>query len=142
MATATTVTRGHLAALIGIRMAALLDRLPKRPPVVATDTRTHWAASWFAPVTRAGVMDVFADHTFQPTAILQRGDLAQASARLISLALANQAAELARLSLSAAARRHRKHQRRISIRGTGRGRRRHEGRRRRKVPTHAARLRC
>ncbi len=97
MATATTVTRGHLAALIGIRMAALLDRAPKRPPVVATDIRTHWAASWIVPVTQAGVMDVFANHTFQPTAIVQRGDLARVSARLISLALADQPAELTRL---------------------------------------------
>ena len=35
---------------------------------VATDVRGHWAAPWILPVTQAGVMDVFPNHTFQPGA--------------------------------------------------------------------------
>ncbi len=33
---------------------------------VATDVRGHWAAPWILPVTQAGVMDVYPNHTFQP----------------------------------------------------------------------------
>ena len=36
-------------------------------------------------VTRAGVMEVYANHTFQPAAIVRRGDLAQAASRVLAL---------------------------------------------------------
>jgi hypothetical protein len=35
-------------------------------------------------VTRAGVMDPFANHAFQPRTVVRRADLAQAMARLLS----------------------------------------------------------
>ncbi|MEO6222709.1 MAG: tetratricopeptide repeat protein, partial [Vicinamibacterales bacterium] len=75
--TAPTVTRGQLAALLGIRIADALARSPRRLTVVVTDIRTHWAASWILPVTRAGWMEPFPNHTFQPSALVRRADLAQ-----------------------------------------------------------------
>jgi tetratricopeptide (TPR) repeat protein len=88
-----TVTRGQLAALLGVRLDELLKRARSRNAVVVTDTRGHWAAAWILPVARAGLMEVYPNHTFQPEAVVRRGDLAQAASR----ALAQIAAENPRM---------------------------------------------
>jgi tetratricopeptide (TPR) repeat protein len=80
---AAQITRGDLAALVGVRLAALLQVTRSREAVVITDLRAHWAASWIVTVTRSGVMDAFANHTFQPGTIVRRIDLAQAVNRLL-----------------------------------------------------------
>jgi tetratricopeptide (TPR) repeat protein len=79
------VTRGDLAALIGVRLRAVLSTAKTRPSVVATDVRGHWAARWIVEVIRAGVMDVYPNHTFQPKAVVRRSDLAQAVSRILAL---------------------------------------------------------
>jgi tetratricopeptide (TPR) repeat protein len=79
------ITRGELAALIGIHLSPLLQRAPSRQ-VVITDAREHWAASWITDVARAGVLDPFPNHTFQPRSHVRRGDLAAAVSRLVLLA--------------------------------------------------------
>jgi tetratricopeptide (TPR) repeat protein len=79
------ITRGELAALIGIHLEPLLQRAPDQQ-VVITDARDHWAAPWIERVARAGVLDPFANHTFQPRAPIRRGDLAAAVSRLVLLA--------------------------------------------------------
>jgi tetratricopeptide (TPR) repeat protein len=84
---AERVTRGQLAALIGMRLDALVKRAPRRSTAVITDTRGHWAAQWIIPVARAGFMEVYPNHTFQPRAIVRRGDLATA-ARNVLVAIA------------------------------------------------------
>ena len=83
IAESAQVTRGELAALIGIRFDALL-RGSGTSQVVMTDTRGHWAASWIALVAGAGVIEPFENHTFQPRARLQRVGLATAVSRLLS----------------------------------------------------------
>ncbi|MES1256134.1 MAG: tetratricopeptide repeat protein [Acidobacteriota bacterium] len=80
---AMQITRGDLAALIGVRLAPLLDGPVRRAPPVMTDVRGHWAAAWIFVVARAGVMPPFDNHTFQPRAVLHRVDLAQAVAHLL-----------------------------------------------------------
>ena len=80
---APQVTRGDLAALIGIRLGPLLSSA-RRDSVLITDTRNHWAASWILAVARAGVMEPYANHAFQPRTIVRRADLAQAVARLLT----------------------------------------------------------
>ena len=82
---APTITRGQLAALLGVRLDELLKRTRSRAAVVATDTRGHWAAPWIIAVTRAGIMEVYPNHTVQPHATVRRGDLAAAAARALSL---------------------------------------------------------
>ena len=82
--TTPQLTRGELAALIGVRLDMLLREAPERQ-VVITDTRDHWAAEWIVLVARSGVIDPFENHTFQPQAGLRRGDLATAVSRLLSL---------------------------------------------------------
>jgi tetratricopeptide (TPR) repeat protein len=78
------ITRGDLAALIGIRLDRVLQAAGDRQ-VVVTDTRGHWAADWIMQVARAGVMEPFENHTFQPRAQVRRSDLAAAVNRLVTL---------------------------------------------------------
>jgi tetratricopeptide (TPR) repeat protein len=83
-----TVTRAQLAALFGVRLDDLLKRVPRTNAVVMTDTRGNWAAPWILSVARAGLMEVYPNHTFQPNAVVRRGDLAQASSSALALVAA------------------------------------------------------
>jgi tetratricopeptide (TPR) repeat protein len=82
--TSPAVTRAQLAALLGTRLGDVLRRAGARP-VVLTDVRGNWAAPWIQAVTRAGVIEPFPNHTFQPNAAGRRGDLAQAVSRVLGL---------------------------------------------------------
>ena len=79
-----TITRAQLAALVGVRLEDLVRRAPRRSTAVITDTRGNWAAQWILAVTRAGFMEVYPNHTFQPAAAVRRGDLAFAVSRILS----------------------------------------------------------
>src|SRR3954462_1145245 len=81
---APQITRADLAALIGIRLNRLLSNGRRADAALLTDVRNHWAATWIMSVARAGVMEPFANHAFQPRAIVRRTDLAQAAARLLA----------------------------------------------------------
>jgi tetratricopeptide (TPR) repeat protein len=81
---APQVTRGDLAALIGVRLPEIVQSARRRDGVVITDIRTHWAATWVMAVARAGIMDPFDNHTFQPNAVVRRADLAIAMSRLLT----------------------------------------------------------
>lgn len=82
---APQITRGDLAALIGVRLAPLVQAAPSRDPSLITDIRGHWAERWIAPVARAGLVENFVNHTFQPRTIVRRADLAQSIARMLNL---------------------------------------------------------
>lgn len=96
ISSAPSVTRGDVAAFTGVHLAELVERAPARVTTVATDVRTHWAAPWILPVTRAGIMSVFPNHTFQPAAVVRRGDLATTMAVLLQLVGERRQADLAR----------------------------------------------
>lgn len=85
---AASVTRAQVAAMLGIRLAPVLQRAPARVTDVATDVRSHWAAAWILPVTRAGWMDILPNHTFQPAGIVHRADLARIVAAVLTATLA------------------------------------------------------
>ena len=91
------ITRGDLAALIGIHLAPILQRAADRQ-VVVTDAHTHWAAPWITQVARAGVLEPFANHAFQPRDPIRRGDLAAAVSRLVLLAAGDDAKRRAALT--------------------------------------------
>ena len=93
---AQTVTRGQLAAMLGIRLSNALARSPRRVTAVVTDVRGHWAAPWILPVTNAGWMEPFANHTFQPSALVRRADLARVTWRAAQDLAAGQPAELSK----------------------------------------------
>lgn len=82
--TAQQITRGDLAALVGVRLDALVRRAPAKQ-VVVTDTQRHWAASWITETASAGIIEPFENHTFQPRAVVRRGDLATVASRLVAL---------------------------------------------------------
>ena len=82
---APQVTRADLAALIGIRLGPLLQNGRRaNEAALITDVRNNWASTWIMQVARAGIMDPFANHAFQPRAVVRRADLAQAAARLLA----------------------------------------------------------
>ena len=94
-------TRADVAALIGVRLRVVLAAAKTRTSAVATDVRGHWASRWIVEVIRAGVMDVFSNHTFQPRTVVRRSDLAQAVSRLLSLTGTNPArADRSRVAMS------------------------------------------
>jgi tetratricopeptide (TPR) repeat protein len=81
---APQITRADLAALIGIRLGRLLQGPPSADAALITDVRANWAATWIMAVARAGVMEPFANHAFQPRTLVRRIELAQVVARLLS----------------------------------------------------------
>lgn len=81
--TTEQITRAQLAALIAIRLADRLESFPRSEPGVLTDIRGSWAERWIMAVARAGIMEPFANHTFQPRAVVRRADLAPIASRLV-----------------------------------------------------------
>lgn len=81
---AKQITRGDLAALVGVRFEDVL-RQASAQEVVMTDVGGHWAASWITQVARAGVIEPFANHTFQPRAAVTRAALAGVVSRIVAL---------------------------------------------------------
>jgi len=96
IATAPRVTRADVAAMIGLKLVAVIARSPRKVPAVATDVRGHWAAQWILPVAQAGIMEVFPNHTFQPAGAVRRSELAQIASDLLALAAVDRPADLAR----------------------------------------------
>jgi tetratricopeptide (TPR) repeat protein len=90
--TSPQATRADLAALIAIRLPSLLQSAQVRDIGVLTDIRGHWAERYIAPVARAGIVEAYANHTFQPRGVVRRVDLAQAASRLLSLVATSQPA--------------------------------------------------
>ena len=97
LASAERITRGDLAALIGIRLQDVLRSAPGTPSVT-TDTAGHWAAPWIAQAVATGVMPAFDNHTFQPGAALRRVDLAEAASALLRVMARTNPALQARLA--------------------------------------------
>jgi hypothetical protein len=81
---APQITRADLAALIGIRLSGLLSSGRRGDAALITDVRNSWAATWIMAVARAGVMEPFANHAFQPRSVVRRTDLAQAVGRILA----------------------------------------------------------
>jgi tetratricopeptide (TPR) repeat protein len=80
---APRVTREKVAAIIVRYFPQVMER-PQTPQIV-TDVDTSWARSEIQTVVDLGLMDTFANHTFDPSAPVTRGDFATALARLIQV---------------------------------------------------------
>jgi tetratricopeptide (TPR) repeat protein len=103
IAQAPRITRADLAALIGVRLSPLLLAGGRRDSVLVSDVNNHWASAWIIAVARAGVMEPFANHAFQPRDLVRRSDLSMAVSRLLSRVAARnpgqaKAWEMARLT--------------------------------------------
>jgi tetratricopeptide (TPR) repeat protein len=77
------LTRGDLAALIGVRLAPLVQGRGRDVGVI-TDIRAFWGEPWVLTVVRAGVMEPLPNHTFQPRAVVRRVEFAQVISRLLT----------------------------------------------------------
>lgn len=77
-------TRADLAALIAVRLAPIVEAAPARNPGVITDIGGTWADPWIFAVANAGIMEPYANHTFQPRAGIRRSDLADVVSRLLA----------------------------------------------------------
>jgi tetratricopeptide (TPR) repeat protein len=80
-----TITRADLAALL-MSKVTMLSRLPAGPAKVAVDISGSWARDQVIRALALDVLDVYPNHTFQPAAIVRRGDLASAVQRVLDLA--------------------------------------------------------
>jgi tetratricopeptide (TPR) repeat protein len=80
----TYLSRADLAALIAVKVTAL-QRLPGGEGRVATDISGSWARDQILRVLSLEVMDIYPNHTFQPGAVVRRGDLALAAGRVLDL---------------------------------------------------------
>jgi tetratricopeptide (TPR) repeat protein len=84
IATSARLTRGDLAALLGVRLEEVVRAAPPRE-VVMTDVGGHWATPWITQVARAGLVEPYLNHTFQPRETITRADLAAAVSRAVTL---------------------------------------------------------
>lgn len=75
--TAPRISRADLAALVSVKVTRLA-RLTAGEPQVAVDISGSWAREHIIKVLSHGIMDVYPNHTFQPGAVVRRGDLARA----------------------------------------------------------------
>lgn len=82
---APVVLRGQLAALIAVKLEPLLTGARTVSAVVITDTRSHWASAYILAAARAGVMEVYPNHTFQPDAVVRRVDMARTVGKVLEL---------------------------------------------------------
>jgi tetratricopeptide (TPR) repeat protein len=92
IAAAPAATRADAAAVLGVRLRDLLGSVQPRQGVLLTDIRGHWATEWILAVVRAGVMEAFPNHTFQPAQRLRRADFAQIALRVLNVAAASRPA--------------------------------------------------
>jgi tetratricopeptide (TPR) repeat protein len=82
---ASRITRAELAALVVVRVEALQSRKPAGNAGVASDLSRTWARSQVLRAIELGLMDVYPNHTFQPSGAVRRGELAVVAARVLDL---------------------------------------------------------
>jgi tetratricopeptide (TPR) repeat protein len=81
---ASQITRADLAALIDVKITAL-EHVPPLEPKVAVDISGSWAKDHILKALAFDIIGVYPNHTFQPGAMVRRGDLARALARVLDL---------------------------------------------------------
>jgi tetratricopeptide (TPR) repeat protein len=83
IAVSPQLTRGDMAALLGVAFEPWLAAGGAAGAPLITDARSHWAQRWILGVAGAGLMEVYANHTFQPGAVMRRIDLADVVRRTL-----------------------------------------------------------
>jgi Tfp pilus assembly protein PilF len=76
------VTREEVAALIAVKFKGYLDNSEAKPPVII-DIATSWASRQIIQVAALGIMEGYANHTFQPRQAVSRAEMAEILVRLI-----------------------------------------------------------
>lgn len=86
IAIAEAVTRGQLAALIGVRFERLMAESAGEGATIVADARDYWAYAWVLAVAQAGVMEADTNYRFRPERAVTRADLADVLVRVRRLA--------------------------------------------------------
>ena len=81
--TAETITRGQLAAVIGVHFETFLADAAAGRTTIITDARGHWGYGWILAVARAGIMEADTNYRFQPEQVVTRADLARVAVRVL-----------------------------------------------------------
>jgi tetratricopeptide (TPR) repeat protein len=84
IASAPQITRADLAALLSVKVSAL-SRVPPGTPPVAIDISGSWAREHILKALAYDAMTVYPNHTFQPGAMVRRGDVARVVQRVLDL---------------------------------------------------------
>lgn len=84
--TADAITRGELAALLGVRFEPLLAGRAGEGAAIITDARGHWAYGWMIDVAQAGVMPADVNYRFQPEREVGRAEFARILVRMLRAA--------------------------------------------------------
>jgi tetratricopeptide (TPR) repeat protein len=82
---AEVITRGQLAALIGVRFEPLLAEAGAGRAAIITDARDHWGYGWVIAVAQAGIMAADTNYRFEPERSVTRAELADVAVRLLRL---------------------------------------------------------
>ena len=82
---AEAITRGQLAALVGIRFEPLLAGAAANRSIIITDARDHWGFQWVLAVARTRIMEADTNYRFQPERLVTRAELAQVAVRVLGL---------------------------------------------------------
>jgi tetratricopeptide (TPR) repeat protein len=81
---ADRLTREQLAALLYVDLREAFEASTSdSASVIATDVQESWASEYIFGTVRAGVLEVFPNHTFMPTAFVDRLELASALSRAL-----------------------------------------------------------
>jgi tetratricopeptide (TPR) repeat protein len=81
---APNITRADLAALLAVKVSAL-SRVTAGTPPVAIDISGSWAREHILKALAYDAMTVYPNHTFQPGAMVRRGDVARVVSRVLDL---------------------------------------------------------
>ncbi len=81
--TADAITRGQLAALLGVQFEPLLAGLADDGAAIITDARDHWAYGWMIDVAQAGIMPADVNYRFLPDQVVSRAGLARILVRML-----------------------------------------------------------
>lgn len=92
------VTRGELAALLGVRLVDLFAVSAGQSAII-TDTREYWSGEWIQAVVDAGVMSVDAAYRFDPARPVRRSELADVVDVALDLIAAHRGREVDTVAL-------------------------------------------
>ena len=81
--TADAISRGQLAALLGVQFELLLGGLAGGGTAIITDARDHWAYGWMIDVAQAGIMPADVNYRFLPDRVVSRAELARILVRML-----------------------------------------------------------
>lgn len=94
--TVAAISRGQLAALLGVRFESLLAARAGDGTAIITDARGHWAYDWMIAVARAGIMPADVNYRFRPQQVVSRAEFARILVRMLRAAEVEPTAPAAR----------------------------------------------